>query len=548
MPRPNRLYTIDGKYYYIKDGKKVFVKVPAGVSQKQVSKINIKNIIKLAESKRVVRKKKRRNLSYQKKIAPILDKSETSGLPIYFFKPQKNIPTLEDQAKASDDTNIEKLSKLLLKGITAVPSSSKLPAEPTIVSGIPIPTAIPVVTGIPIPPSPPIPPSAPTTPVPSTTPKKVLTFTQKAKEAFDRVMANRREMAAEREQARLEKAQREQARKEQEAINKGQQIQLKQSKKPNVQGLATTRTQMMIEGVPSPTLSAVKKRYIPEAESNITPGIFEEARKRSRSRFEKYQRENPTPSKVYANPLARQRPMTTPATARNLGESMESAKGMLSPELSRIAKSNIPATQKLNEFVAQSIKEKTEVLGGEGYGSDGLYDDEIETIAKKRLKDYIPCIAKDETQQLLKYVKKGDKQFGFVINTDNSDQPGRHWRCVYINNMDDYPSIEYFDPLTEGKPEQSLIDICRKIAIKMNPEKLFKYKQNMIRRQSKLSSNCGYHCIHFLEGRYMGIPFSEITGYDEFVDKMKKEHGDLDGSGQGESELKPFMKKYNSYI
>ena len=50
------------------------------------------------------------------------------------------------------------------------------------------------------------------------------------------------------------------------------------------------------------------------------------------------------------------------------------------------------------------------------------------------------------------------------------------------------------------------------------------------------------------EGRYMGVPFSEITGYDEFVDKMKKEHGDLDGSGQGESELKPFMKKYDSYI
>ena len=79
MPRPNRLYTINGKYYYIKDGKKVFVKVPAGVTQKQVSKINIKNIIKLAETKRVVRKKKRRNLSYQKKIAPTMEKAEQSG-------------------------------------------------------------------------------------------------------------------------------------------------------------------------------------------------------------------------------------------------------------------------------------------------------------------------------------------------------------------------------------------------------------------------------------------------------------------------------------
>ena len=141
MPRPNRLYTIDGKYYYIKDGKKVFVKVPAGVSQKQVSKINIKNIIKLAESKRVVRKKKRRNLSYQKKIVPSMQKAEPSGLPIYFFKPKREILTIEEIANNSADTSIDKLGKVLLKGITATPSSSKLPSEPTIATPPPTKSA-----------------------------------------------------------------------------------------------------------------------------------------------------------------------------------------------------------------------------------------------------------------------------------------------------------------------------------------------------------------------------------------------------------------------
>jgi hypothetical protein len=226
----------------------------------------------------------------------------------------------------------------------------------------------------------------------------------------------------------------------------------------------------------------------------------------------------------------------------------QAAKNLFSPGNVRPA----PQETKSNEIDPRRLtfdpSDPSEDQGGKGNGSDGLYDDEIETIAKKRLKDYIPVIAKDETNELMKYVKKGDKQFSFVINTDNSDQPGRHWRCVYINNMDDYPSIEYFDPLTEGPPEKSLIDICRKIAIKMNPNKLFKYKQNQIRRQSKLTSNCGYHCIHFLEGRYMGIPFSEITGYDQFVEDMKKENGDLDGSGTGEKEIKPFMKAYDSYI
>ena len=477
MPRPNRLYTIDGKYYYIKDGKKVFVKVPAGVSQKQVSKINIKNIIKLAESKRVVRKKKRRNLSYQKKIAPVLQKSETGGLPICFFKPKKNIPTLEEQALASDDTNVEKLSKLLLKGIIATPSSSKLPTEPTIA-----------------------------------TPAKELTFQEKAQAAYEKEMAKRNQLKADDEAAR------------QAVIAEIRRKKGKTSMKPTVGGVATTITESKIETGITPTKEQIRGSYPPGADIS-TPKI-EKATAEARTRPGFLQRMF-SPGKVGPSPgeKADKNLKGTPAPSRNLGPSLSS--------------------------VAEEGEEDTPIgLKGPsaGYGSDGLYDDEIETIAKKRLKDYIPCIAKDETQQLLKYVKKGDKQFGFVINTDNSDQPGRHWRCVYINNMDDYPSIEYFDPLTEGKPEQSLIDICRKIAIKMNPEKLFKFKMNMIRRQSKLSSNCGYHCIHFLEGRYMGVPFSEITGYDEFVDKMKKEHGDLDGSGQGESELKPFLKKYDSYI
>ncbi len=445
MPRPNRLYTIDGKYYYIKDGKKVFVKVPAGVSQKQVSKINIKNIIKLAETKRVVRKKKRRNLSYQKKIAPTMEKAEPSGLPIYFFKPKREILTIDQIADASDDTTIQKLSKQLLKDATLQASSSKLPTEPTIAT-------------------------------PSVGSRLKKFFTPKKKSTTPSTTPST----------------------------------------PLTSGTLGTQ-----EATPATPAGAFVEPEGPKRKVNVAG-----ARTRIRS--------------FLSNPFNRGTPtqedITTPGSK-------------ITPGTFGRAKADVNVERGVGLERTLSFNPVPEDQGGKGYdSSDGLYDDEIETIAKKRLKDYIPCIAKDETQQLLKYVKKGDKQFAFVINTDNSDQPGRHWRCVYINNMDDYPSIEYFDPLTEGKPEQSLIDICRKIAIKMNPQKLFKYKQNMIRRQSKLSSNCGYHCIHFLEGRYMGVPFSEITGYDEFVDKMKKEHGDLDGSGQGESELKPFMKKYDSYI
>jgi len=486
MPRPNRLYTIDGKYYYIKDGKKVFVKVPAGVSQKQVSKINIKNIIKLAESKRVVRKKKRRNLAYQKKIVPSMEKTESSGLPIYFFKPKREILTIDQIANNSTDTSIDKLGKVLVKGITSAVSSSKLPSEPTIV--------------------------------------KELTPAEKSQQAYEKAMAERNRIAEERKKAQEEQAAIE-AGKRQSLIDETRRKKGKTSMKPNVAGLATTITEGKMETGITPTKEQIRSQYPPGAEIS-TPAI-EKAVTQARSRpgFLQSMKNLISPGKVAPSPGEKPDEILkgTPAKPKNLGK-----------QLATVAEEEMPI----------ALQRTT----GEGYGSDGLYDDEIETIARKRLKDYIPCIAKDETNELMKYVKKGDKQFSFIINTDNSDQPGRHWRAVYINNRDDYPSIEYFDPLVEGKPEQSLIDICRKIAIKMNPEKLFKFKMNMLRRQSKLSSNCGYHCIHFLEGRYMGIPFSEITGYDDFVEKMKKEHGELDGSGQGEKEIQPFMKKYDSYI
>lgn len=485
MPRPNRLYTIDGKYYYIKDGKKVFVKVPAGVSQKQVSKINIKNIIKLAESKRVVRKKKRRNLSYQKKIVPSMQKAEPSGLPIYFFKPKREISTIEEIANNSADTSIDKLGKVLLKGITATPSSSKLPSEPTIA-----------------------------------TPPPTKSAAEKSQEAYERAMAERKRVQM--EDSAFKAAQRESLIKQtRERVGKAKPTE--KQYKPYVTGLATRITEEKVATGITPGPSRVREIYGPGAQIS-------------------------TPDVERATEVARTRPGFIQRVA-------QAAKNLVSPGNVRPSPGEKPDTilkgtpSKPSESrnLEDALK-GAEDQGGKGNGSDGLYDDEIETIAKKRLKDYIPVIAKDETNELMKYIKRGDKQFGFVINTDNSDQPGRHWRCVYINNMDDYPSIEYFDPLTEGRPEQSLIDICRKIAIKMNPSKLFKYKQNQIRRQSKLTSNCGYHCIHFLEGRYMGIPFSEITGYDKFVEDMKKENGDLDGSGSGEKEILPYMKKYDSYI
>jgi hypothetical protein len=90
MTRPRRLYTTaDGKFYYLIDGKKKFVKAPAGISQKQIAKINIKNIVNAPTAKRIKRRKKRIEPAYGKKVGGVLQKSETGGLPLYFFNHRK---------------------------------------------------------------------------------------------------------------------------------------------------------------------------------------------------------------------------------------------------------------------------------------------------------------------------------------------------------------------------------------------------------------------------------------------------------------------------
>jgi hypothetical protein len=152
----------------------------------------------------------------------------------------------------------------------------------------------------------------------------------------------------------------------------------------------------------------------------------------------------------------------------------------------------------------------------------------------------------------MKYVSKGDKEFAFVINTNPSDSDGSgndgyrsgHWTCVYFDNRDDYPSSEFYDPLAEGKPPKPVVDIMRRIARKMNPEKMFKYKQNMIRRQSRVTSNCGQHCIKFIEDRMNGVPFCESSGYDDYIERNQG----ADNSEDGERDLKKYIPVYKSYV
>jgi len=132
-------------------------------------------------------------------------------------------------------------------------------------------------------------------------------------------------------------------------------------------------------------------------------------------------------------------------------------------------------------------------------GVDGLYNDEITKIADN-LGIEVPVIASNEIDKIIAKIDPDTKEFGFIINTDNSNGVGKHWRSIFIDNDPDRPSIEYFDPLGQA-PELALINEIKKIVNKLDNEKYFLFKENMIKRQADDSNTCGHFSLKFLEDR-----------------------------------------------
>lgn len=499
MPRPRRLYKEkdNGKYYYIINGKRKYVKVPPGVSSKNLARINIQNIIKLPSARRR-RPGGLRQPKFAQKIAPNLEKTEQGGLPLYLFKSQRKIATLDEIAKNSDDTSIDKLTKLLLKGIQAVPSSSKV--APTIATQT---TTMTSETG------------SQTTAKVTTKPKRALgqPFVPTGMESKE---DKRRGESKQGEPKKTRK-------------------QIEVDELVKVIGTIDRREAVNLKNV----IGYLDEFYGKEQYTGITKTKFNKALDKYEELAYSTPLNEPPPSMSMPPPSSRPPRVTTLSDINQYETSSEMG-------------NFVRGLMKQGGVKTAETETETEVEGA-GYDGDGLFNDDIEKIAKKRIKDYVPVIASDQLNELPKYVARGDKRFGFVINTNpstsdgsgNDSYPPGHWRAVFINNEDDYPSIEYFDPLAQGKMPEDLIKMCRRIAVKMNPEVMFKYKQSMLRRQSKLTSNCGWHCVKYLDDRYNGVPFSEATGYDDYMDSLNNAP---DGSRDGEKEIASYIKKYESYI
>lgn len=518
MTRPRRLYQEDGNYYYLVGGAKKKIKVPDGISQKQLQKINIKNIINLAQKRRVKKRKKPVNVRYGKKIVSQMEaqpQPQQPGLSTYLFKPRLAIKTLDELAQADVDTNVDKLAKQLLARLQPVVTPPTVPL-PMVVPTLPQSLGG-VTTSIP----------------PEPTESEIETESVTGSEAS--LPTSVGEEVGGEGTVRIIPS-------EQSSVS------ARLASTPGVSSVASSQA-LSASTASSSKASTSSSSYVPSSESSEATIIEPIYRPQPFSFADKNNE-----ALIYSVLQQIQKDdsnfdiMSIDDYATNRDRIMERVSQKLQ-DMGRLPSRIIPPRQKTLQDIFNSARPY-----GRGDGEDeGLFNDEIENIAEKRIKNYVPVIASDEINTLSKYVKPGQKRFAFIINTNPSTSDGSgndghrpgHWRSIYINNDDDYPTVEYFDPLCEGRIPNDLLRVCMKIARKMNPEIMFKYKQNMLRRQSKMTSNCGYHALKFIDDRYHGVPYSDATGYTDYMDKLNQVKDD---SRDGEKEVMKYIKKYESYI
>ena len=543
MARPRRLYiNSKGKYYYIIYSKKKFIKVPQGMSQQQIQNINIKNIIP-GPAKRLKRRTKKIVPVYSKKIAKgeemekSVIKTETGGLPTYIFTPQKKFLSLGDLSTKSDDTSTDKLINLLKGAIPVIAEGAKklgLPAPEQkfmlgdadkefindMIEGKLIETE-PVVRELirreTMPKKP-----------PTTRPGFVTELAKEtdSKKIFEKAIKLSRESTP---------------------IGTPLREDEEEDRKPPAsfpQPSKSVPVEKPSKSVPVKEPSEYEKAFkISKEEKSIINNYF------GITNFKLFDKGDKKIIDYIYEQKKESDGRTQDPKSWNTNTIVNFAK-LLDPPLTLDPRKQVLVLKKeLYEYMI-GLKKGS----GDDNGDDGLYNDQIEKIMKKRIKNFVPVVASDKVNDLLQYVNKGDKFFSAVINTEPSESFGRHWRCIVIDNRDDYPSAEYFDSLAENaKPDDALLSVMRKICKRMNPEKYFKFKYNMLRRQSFNTSNCSYHVMKFIEDRHNGVPFEDASGWSDYVSRQKGNgYEAIDDSQDGEGDLEKYQNKikklFKSYL
>jgi hypothetical protein len=156
--------------------------------------------------------------------------------------------------------------------------------------------------------------------------------------------------------------------------------------------------------------------------------------------------------------------------------------------------------------------EPQQVASGRG-GEEGLSTDEIEKIMSK-YGDFKGALARDEISTIK---AQPHSRVAFVLNTDPSNKPGKHWVACYIDTRPGGSnSVEYYNSFAVDCPAD-IKKALKLLVDKLKPDTYLKFKENRVIHQSDKSNNCGYFSCRFLIDRFRGKTFAEATGYDDRI-------------------------------
>lgn len=450
--RPKRLYRQkSGRYYYYKNGKKVYIKTPSTkLSQKQIVKININNVIG-NQSRRVKPSRKRKRVNYTQKIDENM--KQRTGLNTFIFEPKRNFTSLSSAPKPSKEKVIDNDYKKLLDEITIIKDAFKN-LEPQKVKTI-------------------------STTVPEETKK------QKRKTRVSKIVKN---------------------------------------KKNPLNSYSDFNPLIGPEDVIKDIDSSKDIKKGKKSREFKPPG-YDRLYQKYKDSIEPDENGKKGQKYVFKKLNLPQR-ATYEQTMRAINE--------------------VGITLTPDEEVGEEDVVNNPIFRGKGNIQKALYNDELENISKKLIKAFtIPVIAQNELDKLDEYVSEGMSKFGAIINTDTIPQKNPesgHWTAVFINNTDDFKSVEFFDPLV-STPSKKLIQKLKDIAYMINPEDMFKFKINALKTQPDESDNCGFHSMLFLEKRFNNVSWCEASGYDRYMENNKP-----NDEIKGEGEVQKIIKKYSSYI
>lgn len=125
-------------------------------------------------------------------------------------------------------------------------------------------------------------------------------------------------------------------------------------------------------------------------------------------------------------------------------------------------------------------------------------------------------------------IKPRMKPFSFIVNTDPSDKPGRHWIAIYIDPKNE-KSLEIFDSFGEDPSEDKtyqdyLLTGLKNLIDKLHLPYMLKMRMNMVQQQpifdkdGNYSTTCGYYAMKFILDRISGKSFIDASGLDDIND------------------------------